>query len=167
MQTNRWEAFLSDQELIDSKEYHRLLNGEYLFGKTCHDALECLNNYLAILSLMVSNDSVISTISLHWFASKKGVIETAVAEIYSVGERSRELLDSSKEWPALIKLVGSKLGEVQTLADNFYGFDESDASTEIDLVTMAIANLRGVQAIYADIQAENYKQLLTTPKYYL
>ena len=34
-----------------------------------------------------------------------------------------------------------------------------------DLVKMTIANLRGLQAIYEDIRAENYRQLLTTQKY--
>jgi hypothetical protein len=50
MQANNWEAFLSDPELTSSSEYHGRHSGKYLFGKIYHDALECLNNYLAVLS---------------------------------------------------------------------------------------------------------------------
>ena len=159
MQTNKWQAFLLNQELIE--EYHHLLNGKYLFGKICHDALECLNNYLAIISLMVSNDVEISTNLLQWFVSKKSTIETAVTEIYSLIEQHKELRDSSEEWPTMIKVLGSKLSEVQTFADDF----QEVGRPAKDLVKMAIANVRGLQAIYKDILKENYRQLLTTRKY--
>lgn len=159
MQTNKWQAFLSDQELIE--EYHQVLNGKYLFGKICHDALECLNNYLAILSLMVSNDVEISANLLQWFVSKKSAIETAVTEIYSLIEQHKELRGSSEEWPTMIKVLGSKLSEVQTFADDF----QKVGGPAKDLVKMAIANMRGLQVIYKDILKENYRQLLTTRKY--
>ena len=165
MQTNKWEAFLSDQELIDGKEYHRPLNGKYLFGKILHDVLECLNNYKAILSLIASSDVEISTNTLHWFTSKKGTIESAVTEITPLGRYHEEFPVMSNEWPNMIKLVGSKLSDIQTFADDFQEFDKLSQGVENDLVTMAIANLRGVQAIYTDIQAENYKQLWATGKY--
>ena len=77
------------------------------------------------------------------------------------------LLDEDKNNHASKQLGSvSLLDEVQKLADNFQGVDKLVASLEKDLVTMAMVNLRGLQAIYADIQAESYKQLLTTAKYY-
>jgi hypothetical protein len=162
MQTNKWQAFLSDQELIE--EYHHLLNGKYLFGKVCHDALECLNNYLSVLSLMNSDDVEISHHLLDWFSSKKGVVETAVAEITSLAGASNRAI-SSDEWPNLIKQVSLKLSGVQTLANDFQRVDNALQDTEKELVAMAMANLKGVQALFADIQTESYEKLLTTRKY--
>ena len=164
MQTNTWQAFLSDPELTSSSEYRGRQNGEYLFGKICHDALECLNNYLAILSLMLSHDVELPANFLHWFASKKRVIETAVSEISSLAGASDRAI-SSDEWPNLIKQVGSKLSDVQTLANDFGGVDNIFQDSEKELVTMGVANLKGVQALFADIQTESYKKLLTTRKY--
>ena len=80
-------------------------------------------------------------------------------------EQNEGLSESSREWPAAIKALGSKLRETQNFATQFQEIDQLTASAEKDLATMAIANLRGLQAIYEDIQAENYKQLLMTPKY--
>ena len=71
----------------------------------------------------------------------------------------------SDEWPKLIKVVGSKLRDVQAFADNCEVLNQSVQGMERDLVTMAMANLRGAKAIYEDIQVENYKQLLVTRKY--
>ncbi|MCA9899183.1 MAG: hypothetical protein H6654_14730 [Ardenticatenaceae bacterium] len=162
MDVKKWEAFLSDPELKSNQNYRNQHNGAYLFGKISHDVLACLNNYLAVLSLMRSQDVEVRKETLDWFGAKKGVVETAVTKIYSLLEQTEGLPEASRNWPSDIKVLGSKLSSIQKFVDKFQEIDLSDTSVEKNLVTMATANLRGVQAIYRDVQAENYKQLLTT-----
>ncbi|MFZ1399693.1 MAG: hypothetical protein WAS33_22505 [Candidatus Promineifilaceae bacterium] len=162
MDLNKWEAFLSDQKLASSPKYQWRHDGEYLFGKISHDALACLNNYLAVLSLMNSQDVKIGDDTLARFEAKKGVVETAVTEICSLLEQTEGLPETSRYWPSDIKMLGSKLRKVQNFADELRDVDESAISIENELAKIAIANLRGLQAIYNDIEAENYKQMLTT-----
>ncbi|MCC6603991.1 MAG: hypothetical protein IT327_12320 [Anaerolineae bacterium] len=166
MQSNKWKAFLLDPELTGSREHRSRHNGEYLFGKICHDTLECLNNYLAVLSLIDAHDVKISCNVLTRLSAKKGAIETAASKIHALAEQSRNRLDSNQESPTIIQLMGSHLGEFQLLPKGFPTVDTLVTEVEKDLMTTAMANLRGLQAIYADIRAENYKQLLTTAKYY-
>jgi hypothetical protein len=161
MQANKWEAFLSDPELKSSKKYQDLQNGTYLFGKISHDTLACLNNYLAVLSLMSSQEVKVEKNTLARFTAKKEVVETAVIEIYSFLEQNERFPETGRDWPADIEKIGSKLSRVQNFVDEFWDMDESATCIERDLAKMAIANLRGLQAICKDIQAENYKQLLT------
>jgi len=166
LQSNKWEAFLSDPELTGSREYRSRHNGEYLFGKICHDTLECLNNYLAVLSLIDANGVKISRNELIRLSAKKGANEAAVSKINALAEQSRNWLDSNKDWPTIFQLIGSHLGEFHFLPEGLPAFDTLVTEVEKDMITTAMVNLRGLQAIYADIRAENYKQLLTNAKYY-
>ena len=165
MDDKKWEAFLSDPELKSNQNYRNRHNGAYLFGKISHDALACLNNYLAVLSLMHSQDVAAGKEALDWFVAKKGGVETAVTEIYSLLKQTESLPETSRNWPSDIKVLGSKLSEVQNYA---HEFQEAAFITwiEKDLTKIAITNLRGLQAIYKEIQQENYKNLLTTVTYH-
>lgn len=169
MDMNNWESFLSDPELKNSEWFKHHLNGQYLFGKILHDTLECLNNFKGIYSLAVSKEVSqkvdISTSSLRWFTQKMQAIEFSVTEITKMWDFYKKLPVLSDEWPKLIKVVGSKLGDIPTFANDDEVLKQSVQGIERDLLTMAMANLRGVKAIYEDIQLENYKQLLVTRKY--
>ena len=165
MQTNKWQAFLSDPELNDNQAFHRPPEGKYLFGKILHDVLECLNNFTAILSLLVSSNVDISKNILHWFTSKKSAIESIITEINPLWRHHEELHVSSNEWPELIQTIGSKLDDVPKIVDEFNALKISLNGLANDLVTMAIANLRGLSVINAEIEAEEYKRLWTTRKY--
>lgn len=162
MDFNKWEAFLSDSELKRNQKYQGRHNGEYLFGKISHDALACLNNYLAVLSLMREQDVTVGREILAWFEAQEKAVKTAVTKIYSFLDQTKGLPETIRDWPADIKVLGSKLSEVQNFADEFQDIDELTTSMEAGLVKMAVANLYGVQTIFNDILAENYGQLLTT-----
>ena len=166
MDLTNWNAFLADPEFKNGKKDLEQHIGENLFSKIIHDALACLTNLLGILTLLHFPDVEVGDDALAWFETKKVVVETAVTEIYAVLEQNNALPVSNDKWPAAIKTVGSKLSSLQFFADEFQEIDESTAAIEKELAKMAIVNLHGLRAIYEDIQAENYKKLLKTQKYY-
>ena len=165
MKTSKWEAFLSDQELINNSNYYNPPDGKYLFGKILHDVLECLNNFTGLLDLMFTGEEEIPTNILSWFRSKRTFVESIINNINSLWKYHHEQSNLDNEWPDLIKIIGMKLDGIPTLALEFEKLKKPSEISESDFVNMAIANINCLSAIHADIQAEEYKRLWIIRKY--
>lgn len=168
MDMQKWEAFLSDPELYND-EHHRP-DGQYLLGKILHDVLHCLNmsdGCFDLLDLLARENPEIIQLHSTWLMETRSFIQAFIPDITAFWQYVTDLPNESQEWPYLIEKVGQRLDSIPDFVKTFERESVKKDIQDNTAISMILSQLRGLDRIVIDIQAEEYGRLLTIFRYQL
>lgn len=160
-----WGEFLTDAELNDPEKFHRLPDGEYLFGKALHDVLDCLTRYRGYVEIITRNSKAYPTITLNTLIRWDNTVEEWYTQTIALGKHLGKYVNTSIEWAGHIAEIGKIVQGVPDFQAEVTAITPPEEDEARQWLQGAKRNAATLNLIWQDIQAQNYKRLWVTEKY--
>lgn len=160
-----WIEFLTDAELNDPEKFHRLPDGEYLFGKILHDVLDCLTIHRGYVEIITANNQAYPVPTINTVVEWDNITQDWYKQTLTLDEDFGKYESTSIEWARHIAEIGMIVQGVSNFQAEVKTITMPEAEEAKQLLQSIKRNAAALHLLWQDIQAQNYKRLWVTEKY--
>jgi len=160
-----WTKFLTDAELNDTEQFHRLPDGEYLFGKILHDVLDCLTRYRGYVEIITRYSEAYPATILNTLIRWNSTVEEWYMQTTALDKYLGKHVNTSIEWAKHIAEIGKIVQGVPDFQAEVTAITPPEEDKARQWLQGVKRNAAALNLIWQDIQAQNYKRLWVTEKY--